>query len=206
MDRGLTATNYALLGLLTLRSEWSAYDLVQQSQRNLRFMWPRAESKVYESAKRLVDLGLATTKQRPTGRRRRTIYSITPAGRRALRAWLREPGAGPALQFEGALKLFFVDHGTKQDALATMDAIDEWAEGVRAQATAIAREYEETDAGPFPQRLHVNALFTELIWRHLETIEDWAAWARQQIADWDGTGPQPQRHEVDMQAWLRHLS
>jgi DNA-binding PadR family transcriptional regulator len=205
MDGSLTATNYALLGFLTLRQEWSAYDLVQQSQRNLRYLWPRAESKIYESAKRLVALGMATTTQRPTGRRRRTMYSITPAGRRALRRWLAHPGAGPAVEFEGGLKLFFAENGTKDDALATIDSIDAWANDLRATATAIAREYEQTGTGPFPKRLHVNALFTELIWRYLEMIEGWAAWSREQVADWDGTGPQPHRRERDLMAWLRHL-
>jgi hypothetical protein len=133
------------------------------------------------------------------------MYSITPAGRSALRGWLGQASAGPALQFEGALKLFFADRGTKQDALATIGAIEAWAADMRATGTAIAREYDLTDGGPFPQRLHVNALITELIWRHTEMIEGWAAWAREQIDDWDGTGPQPQRHGVDLASWRRHL-
>ena len=205
MERPLTATNYFLLGLLALRREWSAYDLVQQSQRNLRFLWPRAESKVYESAKRLAALGLATATQQPTGRRRRTMYSITPEGRRALRGWLRRAGAGPALEFEGALKLFFADQGTKRDALATVDMIERWAAEVHATGEAIARETNNTDGGPFPERLHVNALITELIWRHVEMIEEWVGWARAQIDDWDGTGAQPQRHEQDMSSYRRRL-
>ena len=205
MDRPLTATNYALLGLLAVRREWSAYDLVQQSQRSLRLLWPRAESKTYESAKRLVVLGLATATQQPTGRRRRTVYSITPSGRRALRSWLRLPGAGPALEFEGGLKLFLADQGTKQDALATIDAIEQWAADVRATGMALAQEYERTDGGPFPGRLHVTALTNELIWRQIETIEGWAAWARDQIDEWDGTGAQPHRHELDMASFRRRL-
>jgi PadR family transcriptional regulator, regulatory protein AphA len=205
MERPLTATNYFLLGLLALRPQWSAYDLVQQSQRNLRFLWPRAESKVYEAAKRLNALGLATTTQQPTGRRRRTMYSITPQGRRALRAWLRQPGAGPALEFEGALKLFFADQGTKHDALATVHAIEQWATDMRATGAAIARETHNSDGGPFPERLHVNALITELIWNHVEMIEQWVGWAGAQIEDWDGTSAQPQRHDQDMTPYRRRL-
>ena len=198
MDRPLTATNYALLGLLAVRREWSAYDLVQQSQRSLRFLWPRAESKIYESAKRLEVLGLATATQEPVGRRRRTVYSITPSGRRALRAWLRRPGGGPALEFEGGLKLFFADQGTKDDALATLATIEHWAAQLHATGVALAEEYERTDGGPFPERLHITALTNELIWRQLDTIEGWASWAREQIDDWQGTGRQPHRHERDM--------
>jgi DNA-binding PadR family transcriptional regulator len=205
VDRPLTPTNYALLGLLAVQREWSAYDLVQQSQRSLRFLWPRAESKIYESAKRLVVLGLATAKQRPTGRRPRTVYSITPSGRRALRSWLRQAGAGPALEFEGGLKLFFADQGTKDDALATIEAIEQWASSLRATGMALAHEYEKTDGGPFPERLHLTALTNELIWRQLETIEGWAAWACEQIEQWDGTGPQPQRHDLDMASFRRRL-
>src|SRR5258708_5972674 len=151
MERPLTATNYFLLGLLSLRREWSAYDLVQQSQRNLRFLWPRAESKVYESAKRLAALGLANATQQPTGRRRRTMYSITPQGLRALRGWLERPGTGPALEFEGALKLFFADRGTKRDALATVDVIEQWAAERRTTGGAIARATDSTGGGPAPR-------------------------------------------------------
>jgi DNA-binding PadR family transcriptional regulator len=205
VDRPLTATNYALLGLLGLRSEWSAYELVQQSQRSRRFLWPRAESKVYESAKRLVALGLATAKQRPTGRRRRTIYSITPAGRQALWSWLRQPGGGPALEFEGGLKLFFADRGTKGDTWARIEAVERWAGEMRATGMALAHEYEMTDGGPFPDRLHINALINELIWRHIETVEGWIGWAREQIDDWDGTGGQRHRHELDMASFRRRV-
>jgi hypothetical protein len=53
-----TTTHYALLGLLAIRP-WPAYELVGQSQRVLGFLWPWAESKVYESVKRLTALGLA---------------------------------------------------------------------------------------------------------------------------------------------------
>ena len=106
-----TTTHYALLGLLCVRPSWSAYELVQQSQRVLGLLWPRAESKVYASAKRLVELGLARSHTERLGRRPRTLYSITPAGRSAMRAWLAEAGGGPSLEFEAALKLFFADQG-----------------------------------------------------------------------------------------------
>jgi hypothetical protein len=133
------------------------------------------------------------------------MYSITPQGLRALRGWLERPGTGPALEFEGALKLFFADQGTKRDALATVDVIEQWAAEMRTTGGAIARETDSTDGGPFPERLHVNALITELIWRHTEMIEDWVGWARAQIEDWDGTGAQPHRHELDMAPYRRRL-
>ena len=89
------ATRYAPAGLLALRP-WPACALAGQSQRGPGFLWPRAESKVYEPVKRLTVLGLASAERQRYGRRSRTVYSITPAGRRALRDWLRQPGTGPA--------------------------------------------------------------------------------------------------------------
>jgi len=105
-------THYALLRLLAIRP-WPAYELVGQSQRGLGFLWPRAESKVYESVKRLTVPGLASAERQRYGRRSRTVYSITPAGRRALRDWLRQPGAGPALEFTAAIKLSCADKATR---------------------------------------------------------------------------------------------
>ena len=201
--RPITTTNYALLGLLALRPSWSAYELVQQSQRVLGLLWPRAESKVYESAKRLVELDLATATHTATGRRRRTLYSITPGGTRALLAWLGEPGTGPALEFEGAIKVLFADQADKDDTLRTLDAVQAWVQRVQTIGATIGQEFLDTDGGPFPERLHVNTLINELLLRHTEMIDEWAKWAREQIDDWEGTGPQPHRHDRDLATYRK---
>jgi DNA-binding MarR family transcriptional regulator len=69
-------------------------------ERSLGWIWPRAVSRLYEEPKKLVAAGLASSRTEATGRRRSTVYSITPAGREALAAWLAEPGAGPLLECE----------------------------------------------------------------------------------------------------------
>ena len=63
----LTTTSYALLGLLRLRS-WTTYELAKQVQRGLGWFWPRAERKLYEEPKRLVDAGFATATEEHTGK------------------------------------------------------------------------------------------------------------------------------------------
>ena len=88
----LTTTSYAVLSLLALRP-WTTYELAKQMKRSLGWIWPRAESRLYEEPKKLVAAGLATSRSEPTGRRRSTVYSITPEGRQALAGWLAEPGA-----------------------------------------------------------------------------------------------------------------
>src|SRR5688500_2033652 len=76
----LGTTAAALLGLLALRP-WTTYELAKQAQRSLQWFWPRAERKLYDEPKKLVTLGYATAEVHRTGRRRSTVYSITPAGR-----------------------------------------------------------------------------------------------------------------------------
>ena len=83
----LTSTSYAVLGLLSIRP-WSSYELTQQMDRSLGRFWPRAVSKLYEEPKKLVSHGLARSAVQQNGRRRRTVYTITAKGRRALAEWL----------------------------------------------------------------------------------------------------------------------
>src|SRR5215203_1235048 len=95
----MTTTSYAILGLLAVKP-WTTHELVQQVDRSLRRLWPRAQSKLYEEPKKLVAHGFAKATDDSVGRRRRTRYTITAKGRRALTAWLQQPGEGPVLEFE----------------------------------------------------------------------------------------------------------
>ena len=101
---GLSTTSYAILGLLAVRP-WSTYELAQQMDRSLGRIWPRAQSKLYEEPKKLVALGLARAAADRVGQRARTVYRITPKGRRTLSAWLAEPGSGPVLECEQLLQI-----------------------------------------------------------------------------------------------------
>src|SRR5687768_7758504 len=82
----LTPTSYAMLGLLAVQP-WTTYELAKQMDHTLSRFWPRAKSKLYEEPKKLVAQGLAKATDDAVGRRPRTIYAITPKGRRALAAW-----------------------------------------------------------------------------------------------------------------------
>jgi len=75
----LTATSYAVLGLLAIKP-WSSYELTQQMDRSLGRVWPRAVSKLYEEPKKLAAHGLARSAAERNGRRTRTVYAITQKG------------------------------------------------------------------------------------------------------------------------------
>ena len=80
------------------------------------------------------------------------MYSITPKGRRALADWMKEPGAAPVLEFEAMIKVFFAEHGTKEELLATIEGVRRWTEDRARQGVELSRGYLE-GRGQFPERL-----------------------------------------------------
>lgn len=178
----LTTTSYAVLGLLALR-DWSSYELANQMERGLGQVWPRARSKIFEEPKKLVRLGLATADDDPVGQRPRTTYSITDAGRLALRAWLAEPGDGPLLEFEAMVQVFFAEHAGRDELLATLRGIDAWAAARERHNTRMAREYVD-GSGPFPERLPMIVLMGTFLTAFADAVGEWARWAQQEVAGW----------------------
>ena len=171
----LTTSSYAILGLLALRP-WTTYELAKQMAVSLRNFWPRAESKLYEEPKKLVAHGLAAVRSESVGRRPRSVYSITPAGRRALQAWLDEPAAPASLEFEALVKIFFAEQGNRDQLVDNLRRI---AQDQRARCDVDAdwaRRYLAGE-GAFPERLAVLSLVGRLQADFNHTILRWAEWA-----------------------------
>jgi DNA-binding PadR family transcriptional regulator len=178
----LTTTSYAILGLLAIQP-WTTYELAQQMRRALGQFWPRAESKLYEEPKKLVAHGLAKATQRTTGKRMRTVYSITAKGRRAMAEWVPQPGAGPVLEFEGLVKLFYAEHGTKQDVLAMLEGVRAWYDARMQESVGISRSYLEGRGG-FPERLPWLVLCGQFLEDFDVMVERWAEWAISVVETW----------------------
>jgi PadR family transcriptional regulator AphA len=169
MPAALTPTSYAILGLLATKS-WTTYELAQQMGRGLGMFWPRAESKLYEEPKKLVAHGLAQASSETVGKRRRTVYSITDEGRRALAEWVPAPGAGPVLEFEQLIKVFFAEHGTKADLLTTLDSVREESGARLAAAAPFPKAYLD-GGGPFRGRLPWLLLVTQFLLDFITTAQ-----------------------------------
>ena len=178
----LTTTSYAILGLLAVQP-WSTYELTRQMDRSVGRIWPRAQSKLYEEPKKLVAHGLAEASTELVGRRPRTVYAITPAGRAALAGWLAEPGEGPVLEFEQLLKITYAEHGTRDDVLATLAAARAWAVERNVENRATARAYLAGE-GPFPRRLAHTVLVGAFLTDFYALVARWSEWAATVAAAW----------------------
>jgi PadR family transcriptional regulator AphA len=186
--RRLTTTSYGLLSVLALR-EHSTYELTRQMQISLRYLWPRAESNVYAEPKRLVAAGLAEAREEWNGSRRRTIYSITEAGKAALRDWLASPSSRQRYESEAVLKMLFAENGTLADLRAAIRTIREDALAEILHFLGIADRYD-TGGGDYPDRFALSALVARLLTEQQAATARWAAWAEEVVSKWDSpSGP-----------------
>jgi PadR family transcriptional regulator AphA len=181
----LSATSLTVLGLLALRP-WSAYQLTQQIHRSLRYMHPASERNLYAEPKRLAAAGLVRIRQEAVGRRRRTIYEITPAGRDTLRRQMRTPPRPPQLEFDVMQRLVFADQGSKQDLLDTLDATGRQVDELLLDVMEQVHGYQP-DGGPFPERLHLIMLFSRFYVDYLFLLQRWTALAAREVAGWPTT-------------------
>ena len=170
---------YAILGLLAVKP-WTTHERVQQVDRSLRRMWPRAQSKLYEEPKKLVAYGYAEATDDSVGRRRRTRYTITSKGRRALAAWLQEPGAGPSLEFEQLVKISFTDSGSKADIVTNLAAARAWVLEQNQENLTTARAYLEGTSA-FPERAALNQLAGRFIADFYVMVAEWIDWASELV-------------------------
>lgn len=182
-ERSLTTTSFAVLSVLSLRDH-STYDLIRQMRLSMHYMWPRAESNVYAEPTRLVAAGLAEARQEWNGRRRRTVYSITDAGRAALATWLAAPTARQRYECEALVKVLFAENGTLEQLLASVRAIGEDASDVIRHFLRIADRYAAGN-GDYPWRFGLSGLAARLLMEQQAATLRWSKWAEQEIAGWE---------------------
>lgn len=179
----LTVTSYAILGQLALRP-WTTYELTAEMRRNFHYFWPRAESAVYAEVKRLAADGLVHAERSFTGRRGRTTYSISPAGRRVLEAWLDTPPKPYVLEFEGLLRVIFARFGSTAQLRAALTQTQGQADELLRMADAIADEYQHGRA-PFQEQVDVRAFVFDFLASFAHMMHEWALRTEAEIADWD---------------------
>jgi DNA-binding PadR family transcriptional regulator len=102
----LSDTSYAVLGLLDLFEPATPYQLKQIAQVSIFHFWSIPHTQLYTECGRLAEAGLLDERREESGRRRR-VYRLSAAGRKALRVWRADPNTDLyELRDPGLLKLF----------------------------------------------------------------------------------------------------
>ncbi len=183
MQPGLTTTSYAILGHLALQP-WTMYDLAAQMRRNVHFFFPRVESQIYAEPKRLVALGLAEARTEMTGKRARTVYAITDAGREELGRWLASPMAkGPQLEFEGLLRVIFAPFGKDDDLKSTLLQVREDIGEFLSTAARISDDYAEGRA-PFQRYAQYRSIMHDFLYHFVTLVDEWTDRSLERIESW----------------------
>jgi PadR family transcriptional regulator AphA len=141
----LTPTARVILGMLKLGVR-TGYDVKKVIDTSTRFFWTASYGQIYPELKRLRKAGLVRAKQVPRGRVKRTVYSLTPKGERALHEWLTDSeNVLFELRDEGLLRLFFGDVLSRDEVLANLRTQEQLFELVLARF----REIEVDARGGF---------------------------------------------------------
>jgi PadR family transcriptional regulator AphA len=115
----LSPTARVILGMLKLGLR-TGYDIKKAIDFSTRFFWGASYGQIYPELKRLTQAGLVRAKAQPRGKVKRTEYTLTPAGERALHDWLTGTDSIYELRDEGLLRLFFGDVVSKEDVLVNL--------------------------------------------------------------------------------------
>lgn len=202
MRRTATTAN-AILGLLALRDEWSTWDLRNQMRRNMRFFWPRAESRILAELRALDRAGLASARHEMHGRRRRTCYSITASGRRHLEEWLAAPARATTLECEPLLRVMLGALSSPDRLRAAVDQVALDAREIMRVADVVAAEYLAGTA-PFQDHVAHRALVFDFLTAHARTMADWATRTSLIIERWPGLDERQRTSEAIAHITARH--
>ncbi len=189
----LTTTSYAVLAQVAVRP-WSAYELAEQRVRYFRYVWPRAESAIYREVKRLSEMGLLEGEKEYTGKRSRTVYSITEDGKAALREWLGTPISPFSMEFEAMLRLFIAPLGTKDDIVGTLKQVHADAQEMLRFAGDVKQEFID-GINVAQHQVHIRALVVDFFISLLRTVESWSERTLAEIEGWDDLLPSEEKNE-----------
>lgn len=141
----LSAPAYVVLGLVRLGAR-SGYEIKRTVELSIRFFWTISQAQIYPSLEQLERERLVRGRSEPRGRRPRRVYTITAAGQRELRRWLRREDPMPfELRDLGLVKLFFADALERDDALALLEAIKKRSQERVTTLEAIEPEGEQAE-------------------------------------------------------------
>ena len=168
----LTVTEGALLGMLA-QGERSGYEISRDVEESIGHLWAPSKSQIYRVLPRLVERGLARSREvEQRGRPDKALYALTAGGRRALRAWLEQVEEEPADRTVYPLKIFFCDFASTPAALAQLAAYRRYLE-------RLLTRYREIEAGPADDRF----IYPRLVLAHgIARVMSTLSWIHDAVA------------------------
>jgi DNA-binding PadR family transcriptional regulator len=119
----LTPFSYCVLALVG-QGGAGPHDLTRMMRQQGGLYWSAAESQWYAEPKRLEALGYLRSRKQPGRTRERTHYTLTAAGRKALRQWIAAPSGLPRIQDEAVVRVLAGDlAGDDRLLLASLAAL-----------------------------------------------------------------------------------
>jgi DNA-binding PadR family transcriptional regulator len=173
----LTPFSFAVL-VLVGEGGAGAHDLVRMMREGEHVFWAAAASQWYAEPKRLAALGYLDAEQAPGRTHARTHYTLTDAGREALRAWLAEPSAFTRIQCEAVVRLLGSEYADPETVAASLEAL----RGPIEEAAA-ALERLEGVGRELPHRARVIAINHRFARRLLDAHAEWLAEAQAELRD-----------------------
>ena len=144
----LSSTAYVILGMLRTEPR-SGYEIKSAVDNSTRFFWAASYGQIYPELRRLSEAGLVKGEAEPRGGRKRTVYRLTPAGRKELRRWLEQPPETFELRDEGLLKLFFSGAASPAAASEALAAKRQYHQNKLEQLRAI-EPLAKRSTDPYP--------------------------------------------------------
>jgi len=102
----INKAKYAVLGMLAGEAQ-SGYEIKRSIQGSVAYFWQESDASIYPMLKTLEAEGKVTSRGETVGKRARTIFAITSAGKKELAAWLALPAEDEPNRNELLLKVFF---------------------------------------------------------------------------------------------------
>lgn len=192
MKAQLTTTSYAVLAQVAVRP-WSTYELAQQRVRYFRYVWPRAESAIYREANRLAAMGLIEGEKEYTGKRARTVYSITEAGKGALREWLGTPVTPFSMDFEAILRVFVAPLGTRAELIGTLEQVLSDTREMLRFGGEVKQEFID-GINVTQDQAYIRALAVDFFISLLNTVDSWAERTLAQVESWEDLVPTEEKN------------
>jgi PadR family transcriptional regulator AphA len=180
MSTKLTPFSYAVL-VLVGEGGAGAHDLVRMMREGQYVFWAAATSQWYAEPKRLAELGYLHAAKGPGRTHARTHYTLTDAGRGALREWLAEPSAFTRIQCEPVVRLLGAEYADREAVLRSLESLRAPLEETSAALDRLADVGRE-----LPHRAQVIAVNHRFARRILDAHAEWLEEAEAALRDEPG--------------------